>query len=583
MKRSEKTSVKSVLKPVFLALLFLAFSCSKDIVLEPEENLEAVNAKSNQSVLKTLVRGAALHGANGIDIGPDGNLYIASINGQEIVVMNKNSGKIIERFGPATGVLGPDDLVFGPDGTLYWTDLLTGFVGRMTPDGQQLGYQFVAPGVNPIAFSEDGRLFVALDFLGDGLYEIDPNLVDPPRPIIVATEANPFPLGFFNSFDFGDDGRLYGPLFAAGLVISVDVGNPGDPVSTDPFGDGIAQVVAGGFENPAATKFDPEGILTVLDQTGEVFKINTLTGQKTLFTTLEPGLDNMVFDEDGSLYMTNNDQGWVAEILPSGQARYISRGGMILPQGLAVLPGPKNQDALFEADLFRLREFNGRSGREVNSYRGALVPVEGVPSLILPMNLSADGDNLVVSSWFSSGVQVWNPQDGVIEDYPNVIQPIDAVRVNGTIVVSDFGLGGLVYASNNALIAPLDAASGLATDGKILWAADQGTGEIWQIDFDSSPPTLTVIASGLESPEGLALDNDGGLLVVEAGASRLSRIDLSTGDVTRLVEDLQLFGPGLGSPPTWGFDGVAVGRSGDVYISGAGANVIYKVAQNKAR
>jgi sugar lactone lactonase YvrE len=144
-------------------------------------------------------------------------------------------------------------------------------------------------------------------------------------------------------------------------------------------------------------------------------------------------------------------------------------------------------------------------------------------------------------------------------------------------------LGGLVYASNNALIAPLDAASGLATDGKILWAADQGTGEIWQIDFDSSPPTLTVIASGLESPEGLALDNDGGLLVVEAGASRLSRIDLSTGDVTRLVEDLQLFGPGLGSPPTWGFDGVAVGRSGDVYISGAGANVIYKVAQNKAR
>ena len=572
MKTIEKRSVTSVLKLAFLAVLFLAFSCSQDTVLN-SENLEPANAKSaSKSVLKTLVKGAALHGANGIDIGPDGNLYVASVNGQEIVVMNKNNGKIIKRFGPESGVLGPDDLVFSPDGSsLYWTDLLTGFVGRMTPDGQQLGYQFVAPGVNPITFSEDGsRLFVALDFLGDGLYELDPDLIEPPRPIIISTEANPFPLGFFNSFEFRD-GRLYGPLFAAGLVISVDVGEPGDPVSTDPFGDGIAQLVATGFENPAAVKFGPDGMLTVLDQTGEVWKVNPNGfDDKTLFTTLQPGLDNMVFDSDGTLYMTNNDQGWVAEVLPSGEARTISKGGMILPQGLAVIGG-----SVYEADLFSLRQFNGRSGQQENSYKGSLVPVPGTPSLILPMNISADGDNLVVSSWFSGAVQVWNPQDGVLEDYPNVITPIDAVRVNGDIVVSDFGQGGLVYASNNAPIAPLVVASGLATDGEILWAADWATGEIWRLDFDSEP---TVVASGLENPEGLALDHEGRLLVVEAGtANRLSRIDLSTGEVTNLVDGLELFGPGLGSPPTWGFDGVAVGPSGKIYVSGAGANVIYRV------
>jgi sugar lactone lactonase YvrE len=601
MKTIEKQSLTSVFKLAFLAVLFLAFSCSPDTLL-PEENLETANAKSKnevKSVLKTLVKGAALSGANGIDIGPDGHLYVASVNGQEIVVMNKNNGKIIKRFGPEMQVLGPDDLVIGPDGTLYWTDILTGFVGRMTLDGQLLGYQEVAPGVNPIRFSEDGRLFVGLDFLGDGLYELDPNLVDPPRLIISCPTG--FCLGFFNSFDTREeDGRLYlyGPLFAANLVIAIDVTEETPtkfPTFPDVLSDPSIRIVAGldgAFENPAATKFGPDGLLYVLDQAGEVWKVNPDgLDDKTLFTTLEPGLDNMVFDSDGTLYMTNNDEGWVAEILPSGQARIISPGGMIAPQGLAVIAGSNNQDVLFEADLFRLRQFNGTSGQQINNYKGFLIPEEepkvGLASLILPMNLSVDGNNLVVSSWFSSAVQVWNPELGVIENYPDFPVPIDAVRVNGDIVVSDFALGGVVYASNAAMIAPL-VASGLATDGETLWAADWATGEIWQIDFVSEPPTKTVVATGLMNPEGLALDNEGRLLVVEnsaavdpMGVSRLSRIDLSTGARTTIVEGLELGGPGLGAPPTWSFDGVAIGPSGDIYVSGGGANVIYRIRQNK--
>jgi hypothetical protein len=62
------------------------------------------------------------------------------------------------------GVLGPDDVTFGPDGSMYWTDILVGEVGRRAPDGT-VTKQFVAPGVNPITFSPDGRLFVGLCFL----------------------------------------------------------------------------------------------------------------------------------------------------------------------------------------------------------------------------------------------------------------------------------------------------------------------------------------------------------------------------------------------------------------------------------
>ncbi len=324
-------------------------------------------------------------------------------------------------------------------------------------------------------------------------------------------------------------------------------------------------------------------MLYVIDQSSKLFKVNADgLDDKTLFATLPPGLDNISFDEDGSLYMTNADEGWVAEVLPSGQLRYISPGGMILPQGLAVMPGSNNQDILYEADLFRLRRFNGTSGRQEDIYKGFLInPTLDLP--VVPMNISAAGDNLVVSSWFSGGVQLWDIQTNpatVLESYAMPV-PIDAVQIDGKLIASDFGLGGVVYASDYAPIKTLGAASGLATDGETLWAADQATGEIWEIDLDSDPPDATVVADGLQGPEGLALDNEGRLLVVEALASRLSRIDLSTGGITVLVEGLELFGPGLGAPPTWGFDGVAVGSSGDIYVSGAGATVIYKIPGNK--
>lgn len=606
--KTKPNLAKRIAQLALVMLISIASSCTPDVA-ELQDDLDKKNGQTNTAELKTLVKGAPISGTNGLDIGPDGLLYIASVNGQEIVVMNKNNGKILKRYGPDQGVLGPDDLVISPDGKyLYWTDLIAGYVGRMTLDGVRDRYQFVAPGVNPITFSKDGtRLFVGLDFLGDGLFELDPDLQAPPKAIILPEPGgNPFPLGFFNAFDFGEDGRLYGPLFAGNLVISVDV-DP-DPAivlpSSDPFGDGIARVEAGlsgEFKNPASAKFDAEGVLTVLDQTGKIFKVDIDAepfGNSTVFTTLPPGLDNMAFDDDGTLYITSADDGWVAEILPSRQARYISPGGMTAPAGIAVLPGSNNQDALYQADLFRLRQFNGTSGQQENVFKGYLVP-EGPESLIIPMNLSADGDNLVVSSWFSPGVQVFNPQEGVdenqrvVESYPNVFVPIDAVRVNGEIVISEFALGGVIRASDNSMIAPLVAASGLATDGETrLWAADWDTGEIWQIDFEGGAPTLSIVASGLENPEGLALDNEGRLLVIENslaqredGVARLSRIDLNASPVetTILVDDLKLGGPGLGSPPTWGFDGVTVGSSGDIYISSAGDRVIYKIANNKVR
>jgi sugar lactone lactonase YvrE len=226
-----------------------------------------------------------------------------------------------------------------------------------------------------------------------------------------------------------------------------------------------------------------------------------------------------------------------------------------------------------------MQKFNGSNGENETNYKGYLVPQP--EKLTMPFSVQADGENLVVSSWLSTLVQVWNPStDQALEEYAMVV-PIDALSVNNEIVVSDLGLGGVVKASDQSQIAPLVVASGLATDGETLWAADWATGQVWQIDFEGGNAQAPVeVATGLLNPEGLAFEKEGYLVVIEAGATRLSRIELATGEVTILFENLELGRPALeGFPPTSWFDGVAVGPSGDIYASGWLANVLYRVSE----
>ena len=211
---------------------------------------------------------------------------------------------------------------------------------------------------------------MGLDFLGDGLYELDPNLINTPRAIVPYVQGA-FPIGNLNGFDFGPDGFLYGPIFSAGLVAKVNVGQPNDPPSTNPWADGTITPIVVGFTTPVAAKFNQAGVLHVLDQTGEVFKVDIATGAKTLFVTLQEGLDNLAFDASGNLYVSNADFGWIIEVQPGGQTRTVSNGGMINPGGLALL---NDQDDLYVADLFRLRECNGLNGQDVGDDKGHLIP-----------------------------------------------------------------------------------------------------------------------------------------------------------------------------------------------------------------
>jgi sugar lactone lactonase YvrE len=571
------------------------------------EDIEWGEAAGNGRENTTTVRvqgGAPFHGTQGIDFGPDGLLYIASGLGNEIVAMNPDSGQVIDRVTQEVGVELPDDVAFGPDGSLYWTSFLKNTVEKRDLAAGVTSTVARLPGAggaDAIAFSEDGRLFVTECFLGDALYEVDPDGAF--APVLILNAFPPaFPLGCMNSMDFGPDGRLYGPLhlsalytqFIPGLdgaiVVSVDVDNPAD-----------IQVVSDGYIEPAAAKFDSYGNLFVLDvRTGKIWRaahvdesgITNVINED--YTTVTAGLDNFNIDGSDRMFVSSELDGFIVEILSTGTIRPVSPGGMILPGGVTVLPADGSKgDRVFVADGFSIREFNGSTGQEIHVVEATLVPgfpTPGTPSV--NGTIAADDNDLIISGTFTNSVEVLQSDGHVIEHY-EFNAPLNAIRFHGNLIVTELNGTGVAWEvvqftppdgprvtiAGASLGHPIIVPNGLAATDNDLWVSDWATGIVWQLATNGIS-TLTPVATGLDRPEGLAVDIDGKLLVVEAGSNRLSKIDIETGGVTTIVDILGILNipPPVGISPIIGFNGVAVGPSGDIYATGDDTNELYKIS-----
>ena len=524
---------------------------------------------------KVLVKGAPLNGANGLAFDTEGTLVVAEALGGEVVLMNPRSGRILDRFGHADQVDGPDDVAVGEDGSIYWTDLLPGEVGRRAPDGT-VTKQFVAPGMNPISISEDGRLFVGSAFIADGLYELDLELKDPPRTVIPPSTVPPF-LDALNGFDFGPDGMLYAPQpFRSKLVrIDPDTGE-------------MSTVVPSLGGNPATSvEFDSQGRLYASRRFDEVIRVDTSTGDYETFARF-PGLvaDNMAFDARDTLYVSDSVTGAIRAAKQSGGKRLVSRGGMMLPGGIAIREPEKGRSVLFVGDVWSLDQYDARTGRLLDTDVEAVAP-GGIAD---PITAALDGDTIIVSSWFANAVQVWDPvAKKEVEIHHDFATPLNALRFRGALVVAQLGnpQAGVPAAvvskdaegTKTQLATGLVVPSGLAATGDDLWVADWATGELWQVvdDGDVLSP-IKLVTRGLTLPEGMAVDVDGSLLVVESGAGRLTRVDPATGEAKTVADNLALGMPGSkAGPPTHTMSSVAVAQDGTLYVTGDIGNVIYRL------
>jgi len=169
----------------------------------------------------------------------------------------------------------------------------------------------------------------------------------------------------------------------------------------------------------------------------------------------------------------------------------------------------------------------------------------------------------------------------ILEEHWDFAVPLNAVMFQGQLVVAEV-FNGVVMGNapaDRVLIWPTIYPTGLAVNDIDMYAADYFMGTVFQIADDGIIlDTPVMVASGLANPEGLAIDADGTLLVVEATAGRLSRIDPASGMVTTVADGLEVTyesRPDMQLLPHNGFAGVAVGPRGDIYVAGANAGPLY--------
>ena len=503
----------------------------------------------------------------GLRFGPDGNLYVCSMAG--IVVLDVGRGQMVDLIGPERGVMGPEDVNFGPDGSMYWAQMFTGEIGRMTPDGT-VTTQTIGFGVNSIVFSGDGRMFVTEPWFTDSLYEVDPTFAEPPELLAQG-------LGGLKNPEFGPDGLMYGALMNQGQVVKIDVDAVPPTVET----------IADGIPGPFNVKFGPDGMLYVVERTGfTVQRMDPATGAHSTYVEFPLGPDSIAFAPTGALFVTSYTDGVVAVAMPDGNVQTVVPGGLTMPSGIAVKQRVDGE-SVFVGNLFSLREYDGATGEllSVERFRFPGFDFGGA------LSVANAGDNLVLANFFPTGrVQIWNSDASeVVRDIFDFPAAVNAIAFGDDLVVVDLGMGegqarvvrvgdgGTTVLADitDQIVLPL----GLVARDDNLWVGDWFTGMVWQLIADGEMLADPIpAATGLSGPEGMAFDLDGSLLVVEGTAARVSRIRLDSGAVTPVVSGLAFSGMGAGMlPPFSTFTGIAVGPSGALYVSGDLGVKVYRL------
>jgi gluconolactonase len=227
-------------------------------------------------------------GANGATLGPDGALYVANNGGVSLghegrwMAPQPIAGRIqrvtldgdvrdVATVLPGAPPNRPNDLCFGPDELLYYTDphnweelpkVNPGRVARTTLDGNVELIVEVPLFPNGIAFGPDDRLYVAQSMTST-------ILVMDPTP---GTEVRPFatlPTGYPDGFCFDRAGRLYvaGSLGDVLVVFEADgrvaevigTGTGSEPTNCC-LGDGVLYVTLSGPGELVTLPIDAEAL-----------------------------------------------------------------------------------------------------------------------------------------------------------------------------------------------------------------------------------------------------------------------------------------------------------------------------------
>ena len=519
-------------------------------------------------------------GVNGMYFDQEDNLLrVAQVYGRAISTLNPATGEIVNQlhFDEPSGdlVAFPDDLFIDSKGTMYYTDpayYRTVFARPPVGPSMPLVPIGSVPFANPVTMSDDEtKLFYAQCWNTqgpNGLFELD-----------LTTYENKIILdeiyGCASNAMAYKDGSLYTPRPFEGRVVKVDVKSD-PPTVTD---------ITTNMVSPNAVKFDSVGNLYATDTaTGEVVRIlvdvpDKSKNREVLATFATNSIDNLAFDKNDRLYVSNTADASITEILSNGAIRVVSPSGMSIPMGLAVIEETQMLYTLHPGALYQI---------DPKTQTMSVVARSAVTlgPMAEPTSLVAWGDKLIMLSATAGSVMIWNLDAVAPEETLFFGGPIDAHPFRGDLLVTEMITGRIVRAKGSDSFQSRDTLFELfgavplflAGDDDNVYVSDGARGLVLQIYAGGElldPPKE--IASGLSSPEGIALHPNGhDLLVVDSGTRSLHSVGLMSG-IKRTIAAGLGFLPGMPELP-FGFpNDVVVLSNGMIAVNGDGANVIYGI------
>lgn len=494
--------------------------------------------------LVALTEPAPFRGIHGLTFTNDDQLLVGSVLGANTFAVDHETGAYEEFMPPMIGMA--DDLEMNSDGTLVWTAFLLGQVYAQGPEDD--APRLIADGfmgANSTAFKQDGRSFFTQVFLGDALYELDITGENPPRKIIEN-------MGGLNGFDFGPDGKLYGPIWFKQQIARVDVDT------------GDLEVIAEGFGTPAAVNFNSKGELYMVDtKLGEVRQVNIEDGTSRLVSKTKPSLDNLAFNEEDRLFVTNMADNAIIEIdTETGEQREIISSKFVA--GGEVAMGPEGE--IIVADVFSLRAYNPENGAIHDIARMYSDELEN------PLSITIANGKTVVTNWSAGAVQILDANTGesdiIAHDFMGVTDGI--IGPDGALYYLDWFKNGLYRATgdhleNRELIASdLEGPAAIIEDGKGGFVVSENkAGRITSIALETGE--REVLISGLNQPEGMAWKDENHLIIAEVGAGRIIAVNTSDGEGSVLKNELPIGTPGFpGGPSTNVITGVVPLADGSI-------------------
>jgi sugar lactone lactonase YvrE len=523
--------------------------------------LTTASLAQNYGPPQLIVAPSNFKGVHGLAVDKQGRLLAGSVVGMSITQVDVKTGKGTILVDAPQGQA--DDIAIGPKGEMAWTSFLQGVVRIRDNDSSPI--RVIAkdlPGINSLAFDQQsGKLYASQVFLGDALWEIDVSAALPPR--LIKKD-----LGGFNGFEVGADGWIVAPLWFKGQIVKLN------PV------DGAMKIVNSEFKVPAAANYDSKGNIWAIDtKTGGLFRINAADGKRSLVAQLETGLDNLALDKNDNIYVSNMVDNGVQQVNPAtGNVTQITKGGMAAPGGMKLSEDGKT---LYVAHLFGLRAVDTASGKLSDIARMHGDPIE------YPFAVTLSKDHYVMSSWFTSTVQLLNRKDKSTKAMAHgLAAPMDAIELaDGKVLVLELAAGALTQLSGADLHDKKQVLTGLQGPTQMIMGKDGGvyitelSGRL--IRVDTANWSQKTIAEGLAAPEGLAQAPSGKFIVAEAAKRQLTEVDPANGNKRVIASDLPIgFEAGPGLPPPYLTTGVAVAADGTVYFSADRDNGIYKIKPN---